>query len=184
MRKNSYVDLFIPNHHRARSSGNVHEHIVVAESMLGRRLSEQEVVHHEDGVRYNNNSENLYVFKNSSNHARYHRTGIKVKEGDYWVSPPQYGSKENPYIRNCEMCGSTYSTIEKITRFCSAKCRSLSDRVVERPSSEQLYELLSVNSFVKVGEMYGVSDNAVRKWCKNYNIPHKSMYYRRKSRHT
>jgi uncharacterized protein YjcR len=23
----------------------------------------------------------------------------------------------------------------------------------------------------KIGEQYGVSDNAVRKWCKHYNIP-------------
>lgn len=29
--------------------------------------------------------------------------------------------------------------------------------------------------FTKIGEEYGVTDNAIRKWCKAYNLP-----YRRK----
>lgn len=28
--------------------------------------------------------------------------------------------------------------------------------------------------FTKIGEKYGVSDNAVRKWCKNNNLPYQS----------
>ena len=27
--------------------------------------------------------------------------------------------------------------------------------------------------FTKIGEKYGVSDNAVRKWCKSRNLPYK-----------
>jgi hypothetical protein len=29
-------------------------------------------------------------------------------------------------------------------------------------------------SFLAVGKKYGVSDNAVRKWCKSLNLPHKA----------
>lgn len=25
--------------------------------------------------------------------------------------------------------------------------------------------------FTKIGEMYNVTDNAIRKWCDNYNLP-------------
>ena len=28
-------------------------------------------------------------------------------------------------------------------------------------------------SFVEIGKKYGVSDNAIRKWCKKYNLPYK-----------
>ena len=36
---------------------------------------------------------------------------------------------------------------------------------------EQLLDLILKNSFVSIGKMYGVSDNAVRKWCKKYKLP-------------
>jgi len=39
-----------------------------------------------------------------------------------------------------------------------------------RPTKETLSEELNETSFTAVGKKYGVSDNAVRKWAKNYNI--------------
>lgn len=42
---------------------------------------------------------------------------------------------------------------------------------LEIPSRETLKELLLIKSFTKIGETYGVTDNAVRKWCKKYNLP-------------
>lgn len=50
----------------------VHEHRVIAERMLGRLLSGDEVVHHIDGDIQNNNPENLYVFSSQAEHAAYH----------------------------------------------------------------------------------------------------------------
>lgn len=38
------------------------------------------------------------------------------------------------------------------------------------PNKEMLTELLSSHSFVSVGKMYGVSDNAVRKWCRRCGL--------------
>lgn len=44
-------------------------------------------------------------------------------------------------------------------------------RKVEWPSKEELSELLNNKiSYTKIGLKYGVSDNAVRKWCKKYEI--------------
>jgi Zn finger protein HypA/HybF involved in hydrogenase expression len=43
-------------------------------------------------------------------------------------------------------------------------------RKVNWPSKEELKVLIENNSFVKIGEMYGVSDNAVRKWAKKYEL--------------
>ena len=47
-----------------------------------------------------------------------------------------------------------------------------------RPSNDNRPDIISLlkafkeyNSFVKVGEFFGVTDNAVRKWCKLYKLP-------------
>ena len=49
-----------------------HEHRVVAEQMLGRKLKPGEVVHHIDGDVRNNSPDNLMVFASQSDHASYH----------------------------------------------------------------------------------------------------------------
>jgi len=43
-------------------------------------------------------------------------------------------------------------------------------RKVEWPSKNELSSLLKNNSWVSIGRMYKVSDNAVRKWAKHYNL--------------
>lgn len=51
------------------------------------------------------------------------------------------------------------------------KCNSIYQRRVERPSKEELKNLIRNFSFIDIGKKYSVSDNAIRKWCKNYNLP-------------
>lgn len=46
-------------------------------------------------------------------------------------------------------------------------------KVVLKPTKEELISLLEKNNFCKIGRMFGVSDNAVRKWCVKYNINYK-----------
>ena len=41
-------------------------------------------------------------------------------------------------------------------------------KVKNRPSLEQLEKDMEGLSMVKVGKKYGVSDNAIRKWLRNY----------------
>ena len=41
-----------------------------------------------------------------------------------------------------------------------------------KPSKEELFELIKQNSFVSVGKMFNVSDNNIRKWCKSYGLPY------------
>ena len=45
-------------------------------------------------------------------------------------------------------------------------------KVKNRPSKEELKFLIKEKSMVKIGKMYGVSDNSVRKWCKKYDLPY------------
>ena len=47
-------------------------------------------------------------------------------------------------------------------------CVKIDYRVVERPSYNDLIKEVNENNFVQTGKKYGVSDNAIRKWIKNY----------------
>jgi very-short-patch-repair endonuclease len=46
-------------------------------------------------------------------------------------------------------------------------------RKVKRPSKEELLNEINEHSFASLGRKYGVSDNAIRKWCKYYKIPYR-----------
>ncbi len=41
-------------------------------------------------------------------------------------------------------------------------------KVKNRPSLEELEKLMETLPMTKIGEMYGVSDSAIRKWLKQY----------------
>lgn len=44
---------------------------------------------------------------------------------------------------------------------------------VERPSKDELYDLVKTKPFTHIAKMYGVSDKTVAKWCKRYNLPYR-----------
>ena len=161
-----YYIVYMPSHHKARSSGVVYEHVLVAERKLGRKLKDGEVVHHEDENRLNNSIDNIFVFKSQSDHARYHQTGKRTLVGDYYISPP--------LSRECLICGKIFEyRPSDSTKHCSSKCSGISRRKTSRPSKEELSTLIQSKSLLQIGKDYGVSDNAVRKWLISYDLPYK-----------
>ena len=48
---------------------------------------------------------------------------------------------------------------------------------VVRPTEEELRNLLVKHNFSRVGKMFSVSDNAIRKWCLSYGMPTKGSAY-------
>lgn len=46
----------------------------------------------------------------------------------------------------------------------------LNQRKTIRPPREELEKLVKNESFLKIGERFGVTDNSIRKWCKFYQI--------------
>lgn len=156
--------VYEPKHHRSEKNGLVYEHILVAERKIGRALKPTEVVHHIDSNRSNNSEENLVVFKTTADHIRHHSTG--------YIEPVGDGSYISPLRKLvCEYCGDIYENNSDKRKYCSEKCSSMSKRLVIRPSKEELYSLIREKSFVSIGKEYGVSDNAVRNWCKKYGLP-------------
>lgn len=55
--------------------------------------------------------------------------------------------------------------------FYCIKCSKIHARKVKRPSRDILKEKIKVESFSDIGKFYGVSDNAVKKWCDYYSLP-------------
>ncbi len=75
IKKDGYVLLWMPGHHLASKQGYVREHRLVMERKLGRRLLPDEVVHHIDDDRANNDPDNLELFSSNGDHLRVTRAG-------------------------------------------------------------------------------------------------------------
>ena len=50
------------------------------------------------------------------------------------------------------------------------------EALIDKYSKEEIENLINKKPFTQIGKMYGVSDNAVRKWCIIYGITCKSKH--------
>lgn len=140
-----YLYFMDREHPLGDKKGRVWHHRHVASITLGRWLRPDEVVHHKDHKRTNNDPSNLEVMT-PSEHAAHHRP--------------------EPAIKPCEAC----QTPTTNKQFCSQKCDKLSRRKVTRPSKNELATAIGQASWSELGRRWGVSDNAVRKWAKAYGL--------------
>ena len=75
----------------------------------------------------------------------------------------------------CRFCGTKFHARFRGQRYCSRDCgqrvawaNRRSKRRVERPPYAQLLKEIEATSYLAVGRKYGVSDNAIRKWVRQY----------------
>ena len=160
--RNGYEMIYKPVHHRADSTGCVYEHILVAEEKLGRELKDEECVHHLNEIRNDNRPENLIVFKTLADHTAFHKGADIISDGDVYITLPNKSLI-------CPLCGNSKDHKAKTC----INCWNILKRKAEIPTKEELFELIHKYPFTKIGEMFGVSDNAIRKWCIKYDLPHK-----------
>lgn len=180
---NGYRVIHLPNHPRAMKNSNwdgyVYEHIVIAEKYLGRRISDTEVVHHLNGNREHNRSENLLVLEKSQ-HGLLHAwiasgaPGLETLRMN-WVDSmdSKFIPKNVEELHYCKICGLTLQDRQLL--YCCEEHCNLANRVVDRPSAETLVEQIKASSFSAVGRKYGVSDNAIRKWLRAFGIDTKTL---------
>lgn len=185
---NGYIAVYMPEHHRAFENGCVYEHILVAERMLERLLLPEEVVHHKDKDRTNNSEDNLMVFATDEDHALYHAgaNAILQDNGSYkserlykvfytYVNETKDCENKDSIkiikktVRKnlCPQCNTNYKTLN--AELCLECYKSNQSENV--PSKDELESLIGKIPFTRLGEKYGVTDNAVRKWCKKYGLP-------------
>jgi hypothetical protein len=170
---NGYIVVYNPNHPNCMKSDNwdgwVYEHIMVASNLLGRKIENGEEVHHLNGVRHDNNPSNLIVLS-KSDHRKLHswiENGAAYCESLRKNGVNSVESKLSD-IKRCKVCDYPLSKSQKA--FCSRACMGKDKRKMQRPTKSDLKDDLRNMSYVKVGKKYGVSDNAVRKWAKTYQI--------------
>ena len=135
--------------------GNLYVHRLVAISFLESfGLNE---VNHIDGDKANNCVDNLEWCTRVSNMRHASNMGLLKK-----------GATHYQYI--CENCLDRFKSRDKNRIYCSIKCAGMAVRCCERPTREELLDLINRLPMTEIGRMYYVSDNAVRKWAKAYSI--------------
>lgn len=157
-----YLAVQNPNHPKARNDGYVYIHQLQAEKKLGRILKNGECVHHINENKYDNDLDNLMVFKTKADHTAFHQgCEIYLDDDNVWVAKLHKN-------RICSVCNTNIKDYHAdMCISCYAKKRS--SRI---PSKDILLDLILKYPMTKIGEMYNVSDNAVRRWCRRYNLPY------------
>jgi hypothetical protein len=72
--------------------------------------------------------------------------------------------------KTCPQCQNIFRTKSVKQVHCSDRCNKILQRRVLRPNKEQLSKDIAELSWVGIGRKYGVSDNAIRKWARNYEL--------------
>ena len=95
-----------------------------------------------------------------------------LNRGDY-----HYQENENYPLREVQNVSKQYhycidcgKEISKQAIRCS-DCAHKKQKKCERPPREVLKDMIRSMPFTKIGKEFGVSDNAIRKWCKDMNLP-------------
>ena len=70
----------------------------------------------------------------------------------------------------CEYCGKELEGTARRNKYCSQECAHKACGSKRPDVFTLLEDFKELKSFVQVGNKYGVTDNAVRKWCKLYGI--------------
>lgn len=139
-------------------------HRLVYETFVGTIPFDKEI-NHIDHNKSNNSYKNLEIVTHSENVIKQilysgNKLALRCK-----CCGKKIYSKVNSWIY-CKKCSEDLNIKRKLSR-CKNK------KVLKRPSKENLWKLISSKSFLEIGRIYGVSDNAIRKWCKQYDLPFK-----------
>lgn len=140
-------------------------------------------LHHKNCNHYDNSLDNLQILcpnchalqpGNSGANSNKNATVLEMVDNIHLECMPIQGVSSNltssTKEKLCIDCGKQISSKAERCKSCAAKFKQPS----RAPSREELKELIRNNSFLALGKQFNVSDNAVRKWCKNYNLPYQS----------
>jgi hypothetical protein len=100
-------------------------------------------------------------------------SGVVVLPNNIKTFDEKYTEYKAPpvvYKNSCNNCKKSYVTKEKNKKYCSADCWAIANRKVNRPLKKELKTLIEQHTWVAIGKMFNVSDNAVRNWAKQYGL--------------
>ena len=147
---------------------------------------------HKNGKNKDNRIENLrWICPNCDRQSDTYgmRNKKKLNKGVVLYNVPTDETKDKTVSLNITMkershyyCIDCGKEISKSSIRC-LECAAISRRIIQRPSKEELHNFLINHNgnFMAVGRVYNVTDNTVRKWCKEYELPfHTSDYVEKK----
>lgn len=96
-----------------------------------------------------------------------------INTGRYWhLTNESYPLQKIDRSRKIWLCVNCGKEISKGSYKCK-DCYNKENRVTDRPTREELKNLIRTLSFLEIGRKYKVSDNSIRKWCKAENLPYR-----------
>lgn len=116
-------------------------------------------LHHKDCNHFNNDFDNLQILCPNCH---------SIQEGNTGANTAKYPKIKKKQKKECPICKKNFINLE--SQMC-CECYSFQQRKAERPSREELKQLIRNEAFTKIAKKYNVSDNAIRKWCKAENLP-------------
>lgn len=159
----AYVRL---NNHENVVNLNIHREVYKA--FIG-DIPENNIVHHIDHNRLNNNVENLATLTLAEN---------AIEQGIY-NKGIRKNSNNTIDTNECRECG---TPISRRSTYCQKHAYLLSGKRYKNGLIEKdtLVELLTKENgnFTIVGKELGITDNAVRKWCKKYDLPYRTKEWK------
>lgn len=99
-----------------------------------------------------------------------------INTGRYWKDDRDYPIRKiNSVEKTKNYCINCGKLIYKNSVRCVAceNDRRRKDGLKSLVSREELKDLIRTTSFTEIGKLYGVTDNAIRKWCDKLNLPRK-----------
>ena len=115
-------------------------------------------LHHKDGNHYNNNLDNLEILCPNC-HALENNKIVRKESQKVLLE-----------IKYCVDCGIKISQNAERCKSCASILKN-KDNVKFLITRDELKQLIREKPFVKIAEDFNISDNAVRKKCKKYNLP-------------
>lgn len=101
------------------------------------------------------------------------RTITRINQGYvHHLENVEYPLRKTTTVQPNSYCKDCGKLISKGCKRCS-DCSRKASRAIERPSRNELKQLIRTTPFTTIGQLFKVSDNAIRKWCQGYNLPTK-----------
>ena len=126
-------------------------------------------LHHKDGNHYNNTLENFQILCPNCHSIQDGHRGRKKS-----LLNTEKFEEENPKDKNnhCIDCGTLIWRGSVRCKACESERRIKENKEKNnRPSREELKKLIRSMPFTTIGTKYGVTDNAIRKWCDSEELP-------------
>lgn len=156
-----YKYFYDPTHPLALTNGCVYYHRHLVSMREGRWLNADEHVHHIDDNSLNNELSNLQILSRSE-HTRVHRAAEYL-------------------IQKCLFCSSDiHTTIKENKLYCSSACAQKYRIKDKNITKSILDELIPKHSWTELGEMFGYSDNGIKKRAKTLGCDITKAKYSRK----